>query len=71
MKTRVEFEMRNKEVFSKRSTIEYIAKTANTKQEAVNRITDILPKTFKVGFGGSHVWCANSKNERVFIIYCE
>jgi hypothetical protein len=69
MKTRlVNYERRNKEVFSKRSTIDYIAKSANTKQEAVNRLSEIL-SGLKLGFGGSHVWCANQKDERLFIIY--
>jgi hypothetical protein len=69
MKTIVNFEKRNKSVSLVRSTIEYIARTANTKQEAVNRLADILPKEFKIGFGGSHIWCANQNNERLFIIY--
>lgn len=67
--SKVVYEKRNNEVFSKRSTIEHIAKTANTNQEAVNRLGEILPSDFKLGFGGSHVWCANQKNERLFIIY--
>jgi len=68
MKT-IKFEKRNKEVSRVKTTIEYITKTANTKQEVVNRLSDILPKEFKIGFGGSHVWCANQKNERLFIIF--
>ena len=66
---KVVFEKRNKDVFAVRGTIEYIAKSANTKQEGVNRLADILPKELKIGFGGSHIWCANEKNERLFIIY--
>ena len=69
MKAIVNFEKRNKSVSLVRSTIEYIVRTANTKQEAVNRLADILPKELKIGFGGSHIWCANQNNERLFIIY--
>jgi hypothetical protein len=70
MKTRlVKYEKRNKAVSLVKSTIEYISNTANTKQEAVDRLSDILPKELKIGFGGYHVWCANQNNERLFIIY--
>lgn len=64
----VTFEKRNKEVSKVSSTINYIANTANTKQEAVNRLSDVLPKEVKLGWGGSHIWAANQKNERLFII---
>lgn len=66
--TEVKIEKRNKAVSKVISTIQYIAKTANTKQEAVNRLSDVLPGEIKVGFGGSHIWAANSQNERLFII---
>jgi hypothetical protein len=65
----VSYEKRNKSVSLVSSTIEYIAKSANTKQEAVNRLSEILPNELQIGFGGSHVWCANQNNERLFIIY--
>jgi len=64
---KVTFEKRNKNVVNVKSTIEYIANTANTKQDAVNRLSDILSDV-KLGWGGSHVWCANQNNERLFII---
>lgn len=63
----VTFEKRNKQVAKVKDTIAYIAKTANTKQEAVNRLSDVLSDV-KIGWGGSHVWCANQNNERLFII---
>lgn len=66
MKT-VTFEKRNKEVSKVKGTINYIANTAHNKQEAVNRLSDILSGV-KLGWGGSHVWCSNLKNERLFII---
>lgn len=70
MKTRlVNYEKRNKAVSLVKSTIEYIAQTSNTRQEATNRLADILPKELKIGFGGSHVWCANQNNERLFRIF--
>lgn len=65
----VQFEKRNKSVSAVKSSIEYIARSANTKQEAVNRLADILPKELKIGFGGSHVWCSNPTDERLFIIH--
>ena len=57
-------EKKNKAVSKVLETIKYIAKSANTKQEAVNRLSDILPSELKIGYGGSHIWCANAKNER-------
>ncbi len=66
MKT-ITFENRNKEISKVKSTIEYISKTAHTKQEAVNRLSDILSGV-NIGFGGSHIWCSNKNNERLFII---
>jgi hypothetical protein len=62
------FEKQNKSVNKVKSSIEYIAKTSNTKQEAINRLRDVLPETIKLGFGGSHVWGANENNERIFIL---
>ena len=61
-------EKKNKAVSKVLETIKYIAKSANTKQEAVNRLSDILPSELKIGYGGSHIWCANAKNKRLFII---
>jgi len=63
----VTFEKRNKEVSRVKDTINYIATSSHTKQETVNRLSDIL-SGLKFGWGGSHVWCANQKNERLFII---
>lgn len=66
--TTVTFEKRNKEVFGKRDTVNYIARTSNTKQEAVNRLCDILSSDILVGFGGSHVWAVDGTKNRLFII---
>lgn len=67
MKT-LTIEKRNKEVSKVKDTLTYIAKTASTKQDAVNRMRDVLSTDVKLGWGGSHVWGANQKNERLFII---
>ena len=67
----ITFEKRNKDVYSVRSTIRYIADTAKNKQEVIDRIRDILPRDLKMGFGGHHIWCCNSNNQRLFIIYWE
>jgi hypothetical protein len=64
---KVTFEKRNKNVSKVKDTINYIAQSSNTKQEAVNRLSDIL-SGLKFGWGGSHVWCANQNNERLFLI---
>lgn len=64
----VKFERRNKLMNATRGTIQCIARTATTKQDAVNRLRDILSDNIKLGYGGSHVWGANQKNERLFII---
>ncbi len=61
-------EKQNKAINKVKLSIQRIAKTAKTKQEAVNRLSDILPSDIKIGFGGSHVWVANKNNERILII---
>lgn len=66
MKT-VRFEKRSNEVSRVKATIEYIAKTAPTKQHAVDRLNDVMSGV-KIGFGGSHVWCSDLSNNRLFII---
>ena len=63
----VTFEKRNKEVSRVKDTINYIAKSAPTKETAVQRLSDIL-SDLKFGSGGSHVWCCNQSNQRLFII---
>jgi hypothetical protein len=64
---KVTFEKRNLQVLNAKNTINYIAKTSNSKQETVNRLSDIL-YDLKIGYGGSHVWCSNNNNQRLFII---
>lgn len=64
----VTFEKRNKEISNVKDSINYIATSAPTKEQAVNRLSDILPKEIKLGCGGSHVWASNQNNERLFII---
>jgi hypothetical protein len=61
-------EKRNKEVASKLDSINYIIKSAPTKEKAFERLRDILSSDINLGYGGSHIWCANVKNERLFII---
>lgn len=63
----VTFEKRNNEVSKVKDTIIRIARTANTKEEAVRRLSEVIYGV-KLGYGGSHVWCANQSNERLFII---
>ena len=64
----LKIEKRNNAVSKITSSINHIINTANTKLEAVNRISDILPSELKIGYGGSHIWVANQNNERLFII---
>lgn len=64
----IKIETRNAAVSKALPTIKSIVKTSATKQDAFNRIADILPSEIKVGYGGSHIWAANSQNERVLII---
>ena len=54
MKT-LTIEKRNKEVSKVKDTIAYIVNSAPTKQDAVNRMRDILSSEIKLGWGGSHV----------------
>ncbi len=65
---KVTFEKKDARVGKVKDTIQYIANSAPTKQDAVNRLSDILSNELKIGYGGSHVWCSNIKNERLFII---
>jgi hypothetical protein len=67
MKT-LTIEKRNKAVYEVKNSLDYISRTAKTKQETVERMRDVLPSNLKLGFGGSHVWCSNEKNERIFIV---
>lgn len=64
----LKFETKNREVSKVKSTVSYIAKTASSRQDAVNRLRDILSDDIVLGFGGSHVWAANKSGERIFII---
>lgn len=41
---------------------------AGDKKRIIMDMQDVLPSTLKVGCGGSHIWCSNNKNERIFII---
>lgn len=68
MTSTLKIEKRNKEVAEKLDTINYIIKSAPTKVKAFERLRDILSSDIKLGYGGSHIWCANQKNERLFII---
>jgi hypothetical protein len=31
-------------------------------------MAEVIDSKLKLGIGGSHIWCCNSKNERIFII---
>lgn len=38
------------------------------KETIISYLREITPSEFKLGYGGSHIWCSNQKNERIFII---
>jgi hypothetical protein len=40
----------------------------NEKQKVIQDLRDVIPSELELGYGGSHIWCANSKKERIFII---
>lgn len=61
-------EKRNKAVSKVKDSLLYISKTAKTREDAFCRMRDILPSEIKMGWGGSHVWAANQKNERLLIL---
>ena len=68
MNTQLKIEKRNKEVSKVLDSINYIIKSAPTKLKAYERLKEILPTEFLIGYGGSHIWCSNQKNERLFIV---
>ena len=68
MSKKLIIEKRNKDVSQVLDSINYITKTAPTKLKAFDRLRDILPSNIKLGYGGSHIWCSNQSNERLFII---
>ena len=45
-----------------------IQRYSGDKNRIIMDMQDILPSSFKLGFGGSHIWCSNNKNERIFIV---
>ena len=68
MNTQLKIEKRNKEVSKVLDTINYIIKSAPSKVIAFDRLRDVLPSEIQLGYGGSHIWCSNQKNERLFIV---
>lgn len=45
-----------------------IASRHSNLDEIVDALKEHTPSEFKLGHGGSHIWCANMKNERIYII---
>jgi len=67
----LKIEKRNQHVSRVKGTIENIIKrNGANKQGAFNDISDVIgePYGIKLGYGGSHIWASNMKNERLFII---
>lgn len=38
------------------------------KNKVINDLKELVPTYYKLGYGGSHIWCANADNERIFIV---
>jgi hypothetical protein len=50
-------------------TMTRIANRYNGNKELILMdLREVTPSEFKLGYGGNHIWCANQKNERVFIL---
>lgn len=67
----IKIEKRNKRVASCISSINrIIERNGNNKLGCLRDLLEIIGEAWdlKLGYGGSHIWCANKKNERVFII---
>ena len=66
----VRFETENKMILNKSAQIDFVANLC--KESRVRMVKELenvfIGKNLKFGFGGSHVWCANSDNVRQFII---
>jgi len=68
---KITYEKRNKRVSAVKSTIERIVnRNGQNKQSCVNELSEIMGECWgiKIGFGGSHVWVSNQKNERLILI---
>ena len=61
-------EKRNKAVSAVKDSLKYISLTAKSRDEAFNRMRDVLPSEIKMGYGGSHIWASNANNERLLIV---
>jgi len=67
----ITIEKRNKRVNHCLGTINrIIQRNGANKQGCLNELLEVIGEAWdlKLGYGGSHIWCANKKNERVFII---
>lgn len=67
----ITIEKRNKRVAACIGSINrIIARNGSNKQGCLRDLLEIIGEAWdlKLGYGGSHIWCANKKNERVFII---
>jgi len=70
LKQTVIIEKRNKEIGKDRLEIlNRMAKRYDGNKERICMDMREILFGLKVGFGGSHIWCCNEKNERIFIVY--
>jgi hypothetical protein len=67
----IKIEKRNKRVSEIMGTIQrIIVRNGANKMGAFADLKDVISEAYgvKLGYGGSHIWAANMKNERIFII---
>jgi hypothetical protein len=67
----IKIEKRNKRVSEIIDTIKrIIVRNGANKAGAFADLRDVIGEAYgvKLGYGGSHIWAANMKNERIFII---
>jgi hypothetical protein len=65
----VRFEKRNKWIDKVKGSLLRVAGRYISKERTTSELRDYLGSEFKIGYGGSHVWVSNSKDERLMIIY--
>ncbi len=49
--------------------IKSLVESIEDEKELYHSIRNEVPDEFKMGRGGSHIWCSTQDNMRIFIIY--
>jgi hypothetical protein len=65
----INIEKRNKDVTAVLGTLNRMAnRYGGDKARIIQDMREVLPNDIKLGYGSTHIWAANQKNERLFIV---